>query len=62
MRKEFLRFGAPKFSQKEINEVVKTLKSGWVTTGPKTHAFEENFKKYEEIGRASCRERVYGRV
>ena len=52
MRKEFLRFGAPKFSKKEIDEVVKTLKSGWVTTGPKTHAFEENFKKYEEVEHA----------
>jgi dTDP-4-amino-4,6-dideoxygalactose transaminase len=46
MRKEFLRFGAPKFVQKEINEVVKTLKSGWVTTGAKTRTLEENFKKY----------------
>src|SRR3954471_17282248 len=52
MRKNFLRFGAPKFDQKEINEVVKTLKSGWVTTGPKTHLFEENFKKYEGVEHA----------
>jgi len=46
MRKKFLRFGAPNFEKKEIDEVVKTLKSGWVTTGVKTHAFEERFKKY----------------
>ncbi|KKW31423.1 MAG: Glutamine-scyllo-inositol transaminase [Candidatus Kaiserbacteria bacterium GW2011_GWC2_52_8b] len=46
MRATFLRFGAPQFNAKEINEVVKTLKSGWVTTGPKTHRFEEDFKKY----------------
>lgn len=46
MRKEFLRFGAPKFNKKEIAEVVDTLKSGWVTTSTKTHAFEEDFKKY----------------
>ncbi|MDP3645507.1 MAG: DegT/DnrJ/EryC1/StrS aminotransferase family protein [bacterium] len=52
MRKEFLRFGAPKFSKKEIAEVVDTLKSGWVTTGPKTHTLEENFKKYEGVEHA----------
>jgi|SRR3989344_2276386 len=52
MRKEFLRFGAPKFNKKEIDEVVKTLKSGWVTTGPKTHTLEENFKKYEGVEHA----------
>lgn len=52
MRKTFLRFGAPKFDTKEIGEVVKTLKSGWVTTGPKTHAFEEQFKKYIGVPQA----------
>lgn len=30
----------------EIDEVVDTLKSGWLTTGPKTHRFEEDFKAY----------------
>ncbi len=30
----------------EINEVVDTLKSGWLTTGPKAHRFEEDFKTY----------------
>ena len=30
----------------EINEVVDTLKSGWVTTGPKTQQFEEAFQDY----------------
>lgn len=46
MRKEFLNFGAPLIESPEINEVVATLKSGWLSTGPKTHQFEENFKKY----------------
>jgi dTDP-4-amino-4,6-dideoxygalactose transaminase len=30
----------------EINEVVDTLKSGWMTTGPKTQRFEEAFRDY----------------
>ncbi|MBI4068419.1 DegT/DnrJ/EryC1/StrS family aminotransferase, partial [Candidatus Kaiserbacteria bacterium] len=46
MRKDFLAFGSPLIGEAEIEEVVKTLKSGWVSTGPKTHQFEEDFKKY----------------
>lgn len=46
MRKDFLAFGSPLIGEPEIKEVVKTLKSGWVSTGPKTHKFEEDFKKY----------------
>jgi dTDP-4-amino-4,6-dideoxygalactose transaminase len=42
----------------EINEVVDTLKSGWFTTGPKTHQFEEEFKRYigckHALGLNSC--------
>ncbi|MCM8787866.1 MAG: DegT/DnrJ/EryC1/StrS family aminotransferase [Candidatus Omnitrophica bacterium] len=29
-----------------MNEVVKTIKSGWIGTGPKTHLFEEKIRKY----------------
>lgn len=36
----------PWIGKEEINEVVKTLKSGWISTGPKTHHFEEMIKKY----------------
>ena len=42
----------------EISEVVDTLKSGWLTTGPKTQRFEEDFKAYigckHAIGLNSC--------
>ena len=34
------------FGKEEISEVVDTLKSGWITTGPKTHKFEEMVRKY----------------
>ena len=34
------------FDSREINEVIDTLRSGWITTGPKTHRFEEMIKSY----------------
>ncbi len=46
MRKTFLSFGAPLIEEAEIDEVVATLRSGWLGTGPKTHQFEEDFKAY----------------
>lgn len=46
MRKDFLSFATPLIEQPEIDEVVDTLKSGWISTGPKTHKFEEQFKAY----------------
>lgn len=47
MRKNFLIFGSPVIEQPEIDEVVASLKSGWLGTGPKVHKFEEMFKKYK---------------
>lgn len=46
MRKDFLIFGSPLIGQEEIDEVVATLKSGWIGTGPKVHQFEEDFRNY----------------
>jgi len=45
-RKTFLPFTLPDIANEEINEVVKTLKSSWLTTGPKTKLFEKKFAKY----------------
>jgi dTDP-4-amino-4,6-dideoxygalactose transaminase len=39
-------FALPDICQEEIDEVVHTLKNGWLTYGPKTIAFEEEFRKY----------------
>jgi dTDP-4-amino-4,6-dideoxygalactose transaminase len=36
-------FALPSISEQEIEAVVQTLRSGWLTTGPKTKAFEESF-------------------
>ncbi len=43
MRKEFLQFSPPLIGEAEIEEVVDTLRSHWITTGPKTRAFETAF-------------------
>ena len=42
----FLPFALPEIGEEEIAEVVDTLRSGWVTTGPKTRRFEEDFAAY----------------
>lgn len=44
MRK--INFSPPDITKKEIKEVVKTLKSGWITTGPKTKEFEKKIAQY----------------
>lgn len=47
MRKDFLVFGSPLIEQPEIEEVVASMKSGWLGTGPKVHKFEEMFTEYK---------------
>ncbi len=42
-RTTFLPFAVPHITQAEIDEVVDTLRSGWLTTGPKTKRFEREF-------------------
>lgn len=39
-------FSPPRIDQKIINEVIDTLKSGWITTGPKTKLFEKKITEY----------------
>ncbi|HEY6837621.1 MAG TPA: DegT/DnrJ/EryC1/StrS aminotransferase family protein [Geobacteraceae bacterium] len=46
MRNEFLPFSRPTIEDAEINEVVDSLRSGWITTGPKVKRFEEAFRAY----------------
>lgn len=42
----FLPFALPDIGDEDIAEVVDTLKSGWVTTGPKTRRFEADFTTF----------------
>lgn len=43
---KLLPFALPDIGEEEIQEVVDTLKSGWLTTGPKTARFEREFAEY----------------
>jgi dTDP-4-amino-4,6-dideoxygalactose transaminase len=43
---KFLPFALPEIGEEEIAEVVDTLRSGWVTTGPKARQFEQAFVAY----------------
>ncbi len=46
VRDSFLPFGVPHIGEEEIDEVVATLRSGWIGTGPKTQRFEALFADY----------------
>ncbi|WP_277877865.1 MULTISPECIES: DegT/DnrJ/EryC1/StrS family aminotransferase [Calothrix] len=43
---EFLPFALPTIGEEEIAEVLDSLKSGWLTTGPKTKRFEQDFAEF----------------
>lgn len=45
-REKFLPYALPDVSEEEILEVVDTLRSGWITKGPKTINFEKQFAEY----------------
>ena len=49
-----IAFSPPDISDVEIEEVVKALKSGWITTGPKTKEFEEKIAEYVGVNKAVC--------
>lgn len=49
-----LKFSPPDITQKEIDEVIDTLKSGWITTGPKTKLFEKQIAAFCGTQRAVC--------
>lgn len=45
-RATFLPFSRPSIGEEEIREVVDCLRSGWITTGPRTEKFEKEFAAY----------------
>lgn len=47
-------FSPPDISEIEIQEVVSALKSGWITTGPKTKEFERQIKEYIGVDGCAC--------
>lgn len=54
LEKRNIPFSPPDISLLEIEEVIKTLQSGWITTGPKTKQFERKIAEYVGVDRAVC--------
>jgi dTDP-4-amino-4,6-dideoxygalactose transaminase len=51
-KNRFLVFGAPAIEDSEIEEVVSSMRNGWLGTGPKVERFEQNFKTYKGANHA----------
>lgn len=54
MKKRNIPFSPPDITQDEINEIIDTLNSGWITTGPKTKTFEKDISDYLGVNRTVC--------
>lgn len=54
MKKMNIPFSPPDIGEDEINEVVEVLRSGWITTGPKTKEFERRIASYCNTEKAVC--------
>jgi dTDP-4-amino-4,6-dideoxygalactose transaminase len=46
VRREFLNFAPPMITDEDVEEVADTLRSGWITTGPRAQQFESEFAEY----------------
>lgn len=47
-------FSPPDITEAEIEEVANALRSGWITTGPKTKEFERRIAGYCGVNKAVC--------
>ena len=54
LEKKVISFSPPDIGEEEINEVIDSLKSGWITTGPKTKEFEKRIAQYCHGEQAVC--------
>ena len=54
MKKMQIAFSPPDITEEEIKEVADTLRSGWITTGPKTKKFEKQIAEYCNTEKAVC--------
>lgn len=54
MEQRTIKFSPPDIGQAEIDEVVDTLRSGWITTGPKTKEFERRIAAFCGTSKAVC--------
>jgi dTDP-4-amino-4,6-dideoxygalactose transaminase len=49
-----ISFSPPDITDAEIEEVIQALKSGWITTGPRTKLFEQKIAEYLGVNKAVC--------
>lgn len=49
-----IKLSPPDITDEEINEVIEALRSGWITTGPRTKLFENKITEYCGTNRAVC--------
>ena len=52
MKNDFLQFHKPFISEEEVDEIVDTVRSGWIGMGPKTIRFENNFSEYIGVNKS----------
>lgn len=46
MRQEYITFGKPEILEQDICRMTETIRSGWLSTGPQVHLFEEALREY----------------
>ena len=49
-----ISFSPPDITQAELDEVADALRSGWITTGPKTKEFEREIARFAQAERAAA--------
>ena len=54
MIKRNIQFSPPDISNLEIEEVIAAMKSGWITTGPRTKEFERRISEYCGTSKTVC--------
>ena len=54
MEKRVIPFSPPDISELEINEVAEALRSGWITTGPRTKELEKRLAEYCHTSKVVC--------
>ena len=54
MEKRSIQFSPPDISELEVQEVADALRSGWITTGPKTKELERRLAEYFHTEKAVC--------
>lgn len=52
--KRTIMFSPPDLSELEMAEVIKTMKSGWITTGPRTKEFERRLAEFCHVSKVVC--------